>query len=205
MSNLNHIQGTKLFDEGNYNEALTAFKKALETTDNDAQLWYETGLCYFHLKQTGQALKALDKAVELEPENGFRYSSRAFVKGSIKDSKGAAEDYQKALDLDPEDAVSYNNLGLVLEELGRKKQAEEKFAKADELAKNQELFPDQKVDGRSLNANAQKEAINIPPISSPENETKKETYFSVLTGVFTNKKAFKEFILFLKNGFRVKR
>ena len=200
MSNSNHIQGTKLFDEGDYNKALTAFKKALEKTENDVQLWYETGLCYFHLKQTGQALKALDKAVELEPENGFRYSSRAFVKGSIKDSKGAAEDYQKALDLDPEDAVSYNNLGLVLEELGRKKQAEEKFAKADELAKNQELFPDQKVDGRSLNANAQKEAINI---ALPTD--KKETYFSVLTGVFTNKNAFKEFILFVKNGFSVKK
>lgn len=158
------------------------------------------------LKRNQEAMEEFDRALNLEPLNPYRYSSRAYFKDRIGDLKGAIEDYEKAIELDPEDAVAYNNKGIIEEKMGYMKQSKKSFNKADDLI-------GYKGPSSTKETIEQESKSNFPPIGKPlDNEDKeKETsekklsfsgYFDILKGVFTNKHTQKEFIDFIRSGFK---
>lgn len=200
--NLLVLQGIIYRKMENYPQAVSVFQKALFLTPNNADIFSELGVTFFHQKQFNLALENMDKAVSLEPENPYRYSSRAYIKDACKDIDGAILDYEKAIKLDPEDAVAYNNLGLLEEKKGRLEAAKKNFKKSDDLngidwdefkqkLKTFEGEPDEK--------NHESQATPTP------NQAPKSTYFSIITGVFTKKETWKEFMAFVFNGFKVKK
>ena len=189
-----HQSAQEAIEKEDFNHAVDLLTKAIEQAPTNANYYSHRGVCYFHLNEMNKSLADMDKSVELDPEYGYRYASRAYIKAAKGDLQAAVDDYQKAVELDPEDSVSYNNLGLVQEKMGYESKARENFDKADKLA---EL-----LEGTGV---ASTEKIAPRNIQKEINEEKKEqTFGKILKSVFTDKETFKEFIQFIKRGFRNK-
>jgi tetratricopeptide (TPR) repeat protein len=181
-----------------YSAALELYKMVEAQDPYSADLLSDIGVVLFNLDRKKEALEYLDRAANLEPNNSYRYSSRAFVKGAMGDVLGGIEDYKKCIELDPEDAVAYNNLGMLEEQLGYKKQAEDSFKKADELA---ELLADNNI---TLESETEIKITEThredTPVSKDESPA---TTLGILKNIVSSKQGFKEFIQFVKNGFKL--
>ncbi len=190
MSNSELIEQAKSkVNEKDFDGALVILNKIIETNGADIEALYERGVLYTNLKQLDLALFDFNKLIEIRPDYPFYFSCRAFIKSSLKDIKGAISDYEYAIKLDPEDAIAYNNLGLLQEQQGFKLQAEKSFEKSNEfLGYN----PNRYGEG---NLEKTPEENNEEPLSKSD----------VVKSVFTDKSMFKEFIGFIKNGFKIKK
>jgi tetratricopeptide (TPR) repeat protein len=180
-------KGFSYYSEKKYSEAIKEFTSAISIDNNNAEIYYYRGLAYYHLNDTKNAIYDFETALKHEPENPFRYSSLAYIKAGKGQITEAIELYKQAIALDPEDAIAHNNLGLLEEQAGYKDSAKERFIKADNLSQNLKLFE---------------------PVSMPRHPSKKEgnsgSLLNIISGTFSNKKIFKEWLSFIKNGFKIK-
>lgn len=189
-----HRLALELFRNENFQAALLQFSISLETHADAPDIYHDRALCFLKMDRPQLALDDLNKALSLQPQHGYRYSSRAYVKAYLKDLDGAIEDYRKAITLDPQDAISMNNLGLLEEQFGRTNAAKKLFAEADELSK---ILHDNKID-RPVT-----EPVNYPEMSAEESASDKpKSTWNVISEVFSNSEERREFIKFLKKGFR---
>lgn len=189
--------------EGDYVHAVEYFSEAIKLSPNSADLYSWRGVVLFHLNKKYEALTDMNKAVELQPGYSYRYSSRAYVKADLRMTEEAIQDYQKCIELDPKDSVAYNNLGMLEEQLGRDQKAKRLFEKADRLSetsKEKETIPE-KEEAKQQTTDTNSE-ISSDTEESLEEETR--TRWQIIKDVFTKKEKFKEFIQFIKNGFKLK-
>lgn len=173
-----------------FENAVYWYSRAISLSPEDAELYSERAVAYFHRKMLKESLADMNKAQELEPKKPYRYSSRAYIRDSMGDTEGAIEDYRIAIELDPEDSVAHNNLGLLEEKLGHTAQAKAMFYLADALAKN-ESGSDDPAD--YMPKNIQKEI---------EQENTKKSVGSEVLNVFRSKEGFREFISFIRKGLK---
>jgi Flp pilus assembly protein TadD len=185
--------GKSLLRSGNILKAYEIFNKLLTIKSNDPYVLSERGVAYFHMKKNDLALADLNQAVDLQPNNPYRYSSRAFIKSAMGDVQGGIEDYKKAIELDPNDAIAYNNLGLLLEKSGYEKSAKKKYEIADLLAKedndilyNETTFT--KIESKSVEI---------------ENSDSSSSFWHLFLKIFSSKKVFKEYLRFIRSGFKL--
>jgi tetratricopeptide (TPR) repeat protein len=132
---LNMDQGLQLFNQGEYEQALTAFNTALELDDQQPALWANIGNTHSKLNRTDQAVEAYQKAIELAPEDPTLYQNMGGLYASMGDTDKARELYQKAVSLsaygDPRDAaVNYYNMGVTFINSGNTEEAIEALTKA---------------------------------------------------------------------------
>lgn len=213
--NKEHEKGHELMLTGNYIEAITFYTQALSKEVNP-DIYSDRGVCYLHLKDQVNALSDFNTALEIQPEYGFRYSARAYAKDFFGDTEGAIEDYEMAIKLDPDDAVAYNNLGLVQEKLGFNRKAKENFERADTLSKMEDrlyqLMDELEQDPTSKNSDLERTDLENPKdivkehkmIDPMELREKNISTAKEFARIFTSKQQFKEFMRFLKNGFKIK-
>lgn len=216
-ANSEHKKAQELMDEQKYEKALGYFNKALELSPNNPDILSHRGVLYLHLNQKRKCLDDLELSLNLDKEYAYRYASLAYAKEFFGDLDAAIELYEKAVELDPEDAVAHNNLGLLREKKGYQKQAQKDFEKADKLAEIQnDIFQKmEEVEGQEKQTETKKHnplpkpgSLNIPQgeklqpkrLEPDPKISKKE----VMTEVFTKKSTFKEFLDFVKNGFKLK-
>ena len=192
MENKFYLKSLEKIEEGKLAEAILFLDKAIEEEPNNPRYYSERGVCFLNLEQTGRALEDMNQSVKLDPDYSYRYASRAFVKDKMGDTEGGIADYEIAVKLDPDDAIAYNNLGLLQEKLGYKKKSERNFNKADDLAENN---PD------SL-PNIKNEEASPVPLPEIKPDVKKNSW-RVMKDVFTNSSTRKEFVKFIKNGFKI--
>jgi len=165
---------------GKFQESINDLTIVINKLPEEADLYSERGVSYFHLKDYIAAVIDMDKAVELEPENPYRYSSRAYIKAYL-DIDGAIADYRKTIQLDPKDEIAYNNMGLLSENRGNFKQAKQSFKKSDELS-----------------------GYNPDIINLDESENQKnKSVSSLMLDVFRNRDTRKEYFMFLKKIFKL--
>ncbi len=208
FANPTHEMAHELLKEGKVLEAIEAYTQAMEITPNHPDIYSDRGVAHLHNMDKHNCFADLQKAIDLQPDYGFRYAAMAFAKNNFGDLDGAVEDYTKAVELDPSDAVAQNNLGLLLEQQGYKKAAEARFARADELSKQEshllDVIDDLDNAGVDDGGDSKKEDSN-ENTSSPASETDKNNSNSEeFKKIFTQKSQFKEFIRFVKNGFKIK-
>jgi len=206
MENLSKqfLEAEALMKSGKYQEAFSLFNEAIKADPSNATYYSQRGVCYYHLKDLKQALADMNKSVELDPGYSYRYASRAYIKDASGDVKGAITDYQKAVELDPNDAVSFNNLGLLEEKLGYMEASKKSFKKADDLAKM--LEETGIVTERELMDSVGEQPVNIQKEIDQEVAQKKpSTLTKEMGNVFKKKDVFKEFLQFIKNGFKTKK
>ena len=188
MSNKFYIKSLDKIKEGKLAEAILFLDKAIEEDPTNAIYYSERGVCFLNTEQYGKALGDMNTSVKLDPDYAYRYASRGFVKDRMGDTKGGISDYEIAVKLDPQDSIAYNNLGLLQEKLGYQKSSKRNFAIADEIA-----------DGEVK----EETKSSLPPITPNALETKK-TIGSIIKKLFTDKKIRSEFLMFIKNGFKIK-
>lgn len=177
-------------------EALDAFNKALEIEPENPFYLCERAVTYHHKKRNDLALLDMDHAVKIQPDYPYRYSSRAYVKAAMGDIEGGINDYKMAIKLDPNDAVAHNNLGLLQEQLGYLKSSKESFSKADNLSKDwKNLYQENQIEKH--------EVKDIESKTLNENTAESANTWSVFKNIFSSKRGFKEYIQFIKSGFKI--
>ena len=207
-----HRKAIESIQQGNYQQGLIFIGKALEISPYDPVFLAERGTLYLHLGEKENCLKDMDSAVNLEPKNSYRYSCRAYCRSWFKDIDGAIADYEIAIELDPEDAIAYNNLGLLLERKGAMEKAKRNFKRADEISKDNEEYKDffdtrteeekqareDQFKEEARQADQERKAVNPIVIEEPRSKSQ------IAKDVFRKKSTFKEFIGFIRNGFKLK-
>lgn len=202
FANKIHEEAHALMQSGDLQGSITLYTKAMEEHPKDCNLISDRAVAYLHLNEKEKCYADFDLALSLQPNYGYRYASRAFAKNHFGDVDGAVEDYEKAVEMDPDDAVAQNNLGLLLEQKGYKNAAEERFNRADKLSKEEDHLleiMDDLDNEKSAEVIGTKEEID-PNIQRQKNVSTGEE----LKKVFTSKSQFKEFMNFIKNGFKIK-
>lgn len=223
--NSEHKKAQELLDEQKFEKSLVAFNKALKLDPNHPDILSHRGVLYLHMNQKKKCFEDLELSLRLDKDYGFRYAALAYAKDYFGDLETAIELYQKAVEVDPDDAISHNNLGLLMEKQGYQKKAKDNFEKADRLAAIQTDMIE-KLDEleakedkfHSENGHAKNEGKNPLPKPGTMNLPKGEpiqpkklkadpvkTFGPVSKDLVTDKSVFKEFIAFVKNGFKLKK
>jgi tetratricopeptide (TPR) repeat protein len=111
--------GLSFLSKDDCEKALPYFEKAVESDNNYAEAWAQTGFCREKLGRHGEAIEASKKAVNLRPsaESYFNIGLAHFY---LKQYREAAENYRQAIRLDPYNAAdAYYAMGLVFRDWGR--------------------------------------------------------------------------------------
>lgn len=205
--NANHKKAQGYIDTNELEKALQHFELALKENPENAQIINDRAVLYIHLKQEHLAMNDFNLAVKLDPEYSYRYASRAYARDFFGDTDGAIKDYKIAVELDPEDAVANNNLGILLEKKGYQDTASKHYEKADKVAKHQKQFEELMEEEEALmNVSEENPKPDNGVKIQPKKIEKEEgiTQGKFMSKIFTDSNTFKEFISFIKNGFKVK-
>ncbi len=89
-------EGLMAFNLGQYEDAVAAFKKALEMDPVRASIWARLGNAHLELKQYKLAIQAYEKALQLDPQNGGFYQNLGGIYTKKGDTKKAQEMYEKS-------------------------------------------------------------------------------------------------------------
>lgn len=213
--NSEHKRGQELMDENKLDKALLAFNKALELNPNHPDILSHRGVLYLHLGQKKKCLDDLELSLNLDKDYAYRYACLAVAKENFGDLDAAILLYEKAVELDPEDAINHNNLGLLIEKKGYQGKANSYFENADRLekAKNGSTeamnVQDEEQKGEQVRHNPlPKPGTMKIPSGEPLQPKKMEeevppTFKQVSKDLLTKKSVFKEFIAFIRNGFKL--
>ncbi|MDA7803344.1 tetratricopeptide repeat protein [Crocinitomix sp.] len=179
--------------ENDHHAAIEMFSIVLKEDPTNADALSQRGVAYLNIEEYVLSLDDMNLAIKHDPEYSFRYQSRGYLKARLRDHEGAIKDYEKAVELDPSDGIAYNNLALAQEQMGWAGKAKENFDKSDQKM-GVKTAEDRAKERMEQNANAK-------AVESAETNLGKG---DIAKSVFTQKSSFKEFIQFIKNGFKLK-
>lgn len=86
---------------GDYETAVEAFRKAIDSRPNDYQLWNKLGATLANSSCSSQALPAYHKAIELKPKYARAWLNLAISYSNLRDFDEAARCYLQTLSLNP--------------------------------------------------------------------------------------------------------
>jgi tetratricopeptide (TPR) repeat protein len=98
-------------DEGDLDNALVGYNKAIELNPNFAAAYSNRGLVKKAKGDFDGAMADFDKAIELKPDLAAAYTNRGDTKRVKGDLDSAMTDYDRAIELKPDSAASHNNRG----------------------------------------------------------------------------------------------
>lgn len=200
--NKTHEKAHETLKSGKIEESVALYSKALDESPGHPDIISDRAVAYLHLNNKELCFADFEYALELQPNKAYRYTSYAFAMNHFGDIEGAIKKYQHAIELDPDDAVAHNNLGLLLEQKGYKDEAQVKFERADRLSKLEDEFLDMMDEMDGTPKVESKEAIDENVI--PKEDQTERSVSAEMKKVLTKKESFKEFIQFIKNGFKLK-
>lgn len=123
----------KAAEEGRHEDAIRDYTLCINLDPNDADAYYNRGICYNQSKQYEQSIKDYDKVIELNPHHTLAHNNRGNSYVSLGKIEQALQDYHKAIELDPNCALAYNNRGNLLYDQGLYELAILNYNKAIEL------------------------------------------------------------------------
>lgn len=191
-------QGLSKVKQNDHKGAVAIFTKLLENDPKNADALSQRAVAYLNLEEYELSMIDMNLAIEYDPNYAYRYQCRGYLKARLKDHEGAVADYEKAVQLDPSDGIAYNNLALAQDQLGYAKQAKVNYKKSDQIMgiKPREIE----------NADLPKEKPSVQPQSlekASDSAANPHDKKSIIKAVFTTKTAFKDFIQFIRNGFKL--
>ncbi|MGD9533907.1 MAG: tetratricopeptide repeat protein [Candidatus Nitrosocosmicus sp.] len=104
---------------GKYEDALVLFNQALEKSDNNKSLFYNTGHSYYMLEKYTESLVLFDKALEIDPNYLIALNNKGLTLDHLNRSEEALVLFDKALKLNPNYGKAYNNKAIVLRKMGK--------------------------------------------------------------------------------------
>lgn len=115
------VEGIRLHDAGQYQQALKKFDQALDIDKNNGYALFEKANTYYTLKDTKKALKYLDIIIDKKIQES--YSDACYLKGNLLDEQGKSEEaiatYRMGIKNGKPHPMLHFNLGITL--MGQKK------------------------------------------------------------------------------------
>ncbi len=128
-----HKQGIQLFNQGDYESAVTAISKAMELEPDTPILYNDRGFVYASAGDYEQAIADYTRAIELDPDYVRAYNNRAQVYGELGDYERSIADYTRSIELDPNYPLVFHRRGLLFDRLEEYEQAIADYTRAIEL------------------------------------------------------------------------
>lgn len=110
--------GDSAWYSGDYEEAVKAFKEAIELKPDDFILYNWLADSLNELGRYPEALKAGNKAIRIKPDHAESYFRRGQTRWSMGDYRGAIADVNEALRLQPDLAIAYQFRGTLKSQQG---------------------------------------------------------------------------------------
>lgn len=126
--------GNQLLEEGNLEEAIAAFRSAIELNPDLSWSHHNLGEALAKLGQLEEALAAYRRAIELNPDFSWSYHHLGDVLERQQQWEESVAAFHQAIELNPEHFGSYVGLGKSLEKLGHLDEAIAAYRRASELA-----------------------------------------------------------------------
>jgi tetratricopeptide (TPR) repeat protein len=104
-------KGSQLTIQGEYEEALTYFKRAAETSPDNPDAWYGLGSCYVGLDQPDKAIAAYKRPIERNPDNPMAHFVLAMYYKSIGQFEQAIPSLKEVIRIDPANLRAQFELG----------------------------------------------------------------------------------------------
>lgn len=101
--------GKQQFEQGEIDEAISVYTKAIELKPNFTQAYLYRGIAYGINRDREKASADYTAAIEIDPRTFQAYFLRADIKLSFKDYDGAIADAAKVVALDPKNQEAYFN------------------------------------------------------------------------------------------------
>jgi len=125
-----YSDGLSFLRSGNYEKALSYFKKAVEMNPLHADAYFGMGYCNGELGRWKEAINSYKQAIEIKPRYAEAYNNLGIAYYNLGRFEDAVKSYKRAIEIKPDLAEAYNNLGMVYCKLGRRKDEIESFKKA---------------------------------------------------------------------------
>ena len=125
-------QGRIFHSESKWDEAVSAFSKAINRKSEWSLAYQWRGATYREMGDLEAALEDYDRVIELQPES-YWYNRRGLVHEENKQFDKAVADYTRAIELNPRWAVAYNNRGFARMNLKQWEKAKKDFETAIRL------------------------------------------------------------------------
>ena len=113
-----------------YNEAIDAYRQALELTPNNAQVWVNLGVSQRLAGDYENALLSYEKALELDAQLATAHSSIGSLRVLQNEPELAIAAFKNAIDIDANIAVSHGNLALAYAMIGSFDEAQSSLKRA---------------------------------------------------------------------------
>lgn len=111
-------QARRLYTEGNYDESLKYFEKALESNNTDALVHNDLGMVYLKKELFSSASRHFERALELNSSCAVCFNNFGYLKTLLHEDAEAESYLRKALTLDPQQADPHFNLAVLYENNG---------------------------------------------------------------------------------------
>jgi tetratricopeptide (TPR) repeat protein len=133
MDNHYHDLGNSLQESGRFDEAVAAYKKAIELNPNFSWSYHSLGDVLLKLEKWEEAVAAYKKAVELNPDFSWSYHNLGDALLKLRQWEEAAAAYRCEIALNSDFAWSFCNLGDALTKLKQWDEAIATYLKAIEI------------------------------------------------------------------------
>lgn len=128
-----YSRGETLLELKRYDDALTAYDRAVELRPEYAEAWRGKGATLLALKQYEEARNAYDKAIQIQPDYWEAWLGRGNSLDSLQQYKEAINSFDTALKSKPDSLEAWNNRGNVQIKLQQYSEAIASFDKAVQI------------------------------------------------------------------------
>lgn len=123
-------QAIILASDGNYNEAIACFKRAIIIDNSNYLLWFNLGVTYRDAGKLEEAKKALSTAFRIKPDNEEVSEAYGTICLMLKEYDQVIYICEEGLDLNPLNSHLWNLMGVVYFQKEDYEQASEYFESA---------------------------------------------------------------------------
>lgn len=108
-----YITAEEQYENGNLDEAIVNYTKAITADINNSKYYNARGVAYFAQQEYYKAISDFMKALEINPVDYLACYNLAYSKYKLSDFSGALTDISKSLTMNAEYCESYNLKGLI--------------------------------------------------------------------------------------------
>ena len=127
-------RANELMTEGELEEAIVEFRKALATEPTAVRINCNVAECLMRVGRYDEAIEHLRRALATDPRNWWAYNNLGTALARVGKTDEAIEQLRKAVQIEPAYATAHYNLGRALASKGQMTEAVEHLRKAVEVA-----------------------------------------------------------------------
>lgn len=109
--------GTSLYNQGRYSEALHAFDNALEYDSSSPQIWYNKGNALYSQGRYDESLEAYDLVLELDSQYAYAWLAKGKALYYLMKYEEAIQALDVVLELNPQDSEALSTKNKALDAL----------------------------------------------------------------------------------------